>query len=146
MVQRRVVFAIGLMIGLLAAFGCVGDGPRPSGDLTPELFDLQIIPNPADVGSEPTFIASFKDLDGDMLDATVELIVETEEDEEEFEVPVIDLQIDGEKTGSIAFRIEVLPEHQGAFKLRVTDEDGNRSDEVEEFLFVNEPPIPADEG
>ncbi|MDP8225546.1 MAG: hypothetical protein P9L99_19450 [Candidatus Lernaella stagnicola] len=135
-----VLFAI--VTAFLALGACAGDGIRPDGDLTPELLDMVAIPNPADVGSETTFIASFVDHDGDIEDFSIELIVETEDDEEKFEVPAIDLRVEGLTEGSISFRVNVLDYYQGTFKLRLIDAAGNVSDEIEEFLFVNILPEP----
>jgi len=126
------------LICCLAALGCAGDGNADDVDLDPELTELTIAPNPADVNDEALFYAAWRDHDGDMENATVTLELENEEGDA-FILPVFDLEIEGTATaGTLSFRVKILSGYQGNCLLTVTDEAGHTSEEVEEYLFVNE--------
>lgn len=134
-----------LTASALALGGCAGSGNDRGADLAPELLEMEIIPNPANLNDEATFIASFRDLDGDMKNATVQLKLypgglDTEEDEDDQEsivLPVVDLQIMGDTAGTISFVVEIVDDYDGTTQLTVTDEAGRTSETVEEYLFVN---------
>lgn len=133
------VLLIGLICGL-AAIACDGDGKEEDVDLDPELMGLEIEPNPADVNEEIVFYAGWRDHDGDMENATVTLELENDEGDS-FILPIFDLTIEGTETaGTLSFRVTILSGYQGNCLLTVTDEAGHTSEEVEEYLFVNEVP------
>jgi hypothetical protein len=135
--SRALFIAITLLAASLLALACGGEGERPDRDLTPALQNLEILPNPVDIGSQTAFLASFTDHDGDMAGAQVMLEVETEDDEQIIQLPALDVKITGTTAGSISFRVAIRDDYQGTCRLIVIDEAGHISEDVEEFLFVN---------
>jgi hypothetical protein len=138
---RFSVLALGLasLLALLAACG----GEPAKTDPTPVLYSIEIAPNPVDAYQTATFIVSWRDGDGDMRRPTVAATLHTEDDQT-LELPIEDVSVSGGPySGAISFNLVVFDAYQGNVAVTVTDEAGNVSDQIEEYLYVNQ--APADE-
>lgn len=137
----RMAFSLLAVVLLLGLAACAGTGNEKDFLRAPELLSLEMAPNPVDAGEDTTFIVTWEDQEGDMAHPTVTLKIENEDDETLL-VPVEDIVVDGTETaGSLLFVIAPRVEYQGKCIVTVTDDSGNTSEEIEEYLYVN--PLPG---
>lgn len=138
-----------LLIAVLAlsyAAGCAGRGDDEGNeDLEPFLYQesFEIWPDPAELYEDATFYFGWKDHDGDMEDPTILVRLVTEADESIL-LDAENIDVEGEKSGSLSFKIRIQDGYQGTYYIVVQDEDGNLSNEISRFLYVNNEP-PEDE-
>jgi len=125
------------LLTLFFVFACADDDDSVSID--PHLFEdsFQIDPNPVDLYETATFYLAWEDHDGDFDEPTVTVRLVTEDDVTTM-IPIENLEVEGTTGGSLSFEVEILDEYQGEYSVIVRDEDGNVSNEVTEYLYVNQ--------
>ncbi|MCB1153604.1 MAG: hypothetical protein H6684_05625 [Deltaproteobacteria bacterium] len=139
------IFGVAAVLALGGA-ACDG-GDDENADLAPEIFQdsLRVNPNPAWLNEDATFYFAWKDFDGDMEEPVVTVRFENEDGDERF-VEINDVVAEGDTGGSIRFDVEVRDGDEGTYSIIVADEEGNVSNEIEIFLFVNSEPREDEDG
>ena len=130
-----------LLAFALVLWGCTQDASEGDEDLAPHLFQdsLRIDPNPAWLYEDATFYFGWEDFDGDMESPALTVSFEDEDGKTRF-IEIDEIEAEGETGGAVWFDLKILDGFEGTYTITATDKDGNLSNEIEIFLFVN--PIP----
>lgn len=124
----------------LQLVSCGGQGDSEDISLAPYLYEesLEIDPNPINLYEEAIFYMGWEDHDGDLENGTITVRLVTDEDEV-IMISYEDLEIEGDKSGSLSFTVEIMDGYQGTYYIIAQDEDGNISNEVSVYLYLNDP-------
>ena len=140
--RRDATLAFTAALILLFLFvSCGGRDEAEDESVAPELFEetFDIVPNPAEVSDTITLFFGFRDQDGDMEDARVTVrLIDDDNQVRGIDLDQDEIEIEGTTAGTVSFDIENIDEtYQGTYAVFVTDEAGNYSNEIEEYLDVN---------
>ncbi len=146
--KRATAFIIILSLfclSLVLICSCGGrGGSADDEDLAPFLFEnsFEIWPEPAELYEDATFYFGWEDHDGDMENPTILVYLVNEAgDNIILDAENIDVDSDSDTAGSISFTIRMMDGYQGDYFIVIEDEEGNQSNQISRFLYINtEPP------
>ena len=148
--RRFVPFSIAAAVILsMILWAACTTGSEDDESLAPVLYQksFEVFPDPVQLYENARFYFGWKDHDGGLEYPTI-LVNLVNDDGESIILDAENIKIsesDDGTSGSINFEIMIMDGYQGTYNIVVVDEDGNNSNKISHYVYVNTVPPPEDD-